>query len=232
MIELVVRLLKPVFVPLLKLELKPPHLPEGSALVRHLKPSESWLTYRYLQALFGLLGQVVGAGVLVVFLLTQGGDWGLAGAVLAVLVEAAIVGFALVTVRVDYELRHYLIGDRSLRVSQGAVTRKEVTLSYANVQNLEVSQGPLERVFGFKGLMVTTAGGDVATPGQQGESLHQVHLVGLTNAEEVRSLILGMLQQHKDSGLGEAARQEGAMSLQALVEVRDAARALAEAARG
>jgi membrane protein YdbS with pleckstrin-like domain len=231
-IELIVGLLKPLFVPLLKLKLEPPHLPEGTELVRHLKPSESWLTYRYLQALFGLLGQVVGAGVLVVVLVTQGHEWGAAGAVAVALVEAVIVGFALVTVRVDYELRHYLVGDRSLRVSFGAFTRKEVTLSYANVQNLEVSQGPLERVFGFKGLMVTTAGGDAAVPGQQGESLHQVHLVGLTNAEEVRALILGMLQQHKDSGLGEVTRHEAGVNVAMLVEIRDAARALAEAARG
>ena len=230
MIELIVRLLKPLVVPLLKLQLGPPHLPEGTALVRHLKPSEAWLSYRYLQALFGLLGQVVGAGVGALVLFAQGHRWSVALGVLVLLVEAALVGVALVTVRVDYELRHYLVGDRSLRVSMGALTRREVTLSYANVQNLEVMQGPLERVFGFKGLTVTTAGADDAAA-QGGESLHQVTLLGLENADEVRQLILGMLEHQQDSGLGEAAASEGALSLARLAEVRDAAVALRDAAR-
>lgn len=56
MIDLVLALFKPIFLPLLKLKFDPPHLPEGSNLVRSLKPSENWFTYRALTTLFGLLG--------------------------------------------------------------------------------------------------------------------------------------------------------------------------------
>jgi membrane protein YdbS with pleckstrin-like domain len=228
MIELIVRLLRPLFVPLLKLKTDPPHLPEGSSLVRHLRPSEAWLTYRSLSALFGLLGQVIGTGVFALVLIGKLKGVGVLLAVLLLALEVLVVGFALVTTRVDYELRHYLIGDRSLRVSQGVVTRQEVTLSYANVQNLEVNQGPIERLFGFQALTVTTAGADQA-PGL--ENSHSVSLVGLEDAEAVRTLILGMLQRSKDSGLGEQAPATAqALSVAQLVEVRDAALALKAAA--
>ena len=61
--ELLLRLLKPLFLPLLKLDLSPPHLPEGTSLVRSLRPSEPWLAYRYLQTLFGFLNQFIGVGI-------------------------------------------------------------------------------------------------------------------------------------------------------------------------
>lgn len=231
MIEAIVRLLRPIYVPILRLSLTAPHLPEGNTLVRHLTPSQSWLSYRYVNVMLGLLGQLVGVGVGMVLLVARLGGPGIALAALLGLVELFVLGFAFVTTRVDYELRHYLVGDRSLRVSMGAVTRREVTLSYANVQNLEVNQGPLERLFGFKSLTVSTAGGD-ANPLQKGaDNLHVVTLVGLENADELRELVLGMLRQHRDSGLGEApVKREGALDLKLLAEVRDAATALREAA--
>jgi membrane protein YdbS with pleckstrin-like domain len=139
-----------------------------------------------------------------------------------------VIGLALVTTRVDFELRHYLVGDRSLRVAQGAWTREEVTLSYANVQNLEVNQGPLERFFGFKSLTISTAGAD-STPGN--ENSHLVTLVGLTDADELRALILGMLKEHKDAGLGDPVAAPTSFSVARLEELRDAALALRDAAR-
>lgn len=227
--ETLLGLLRPVFLPLLKLNLAPPHLPEGTALVRHLRPAASWLAYRYLQALFGLLNQFIGVGVLAVLAVAQLGKGGVLVALLLAVVEFFIIGLALVVTRVDFDLRHYLVGDRSLRVAQGAWRREEVTLSYANVQNIEVMQGPLERLFGFKSLTVSTAGSD-GSP--QDDASHLVTLVGLENADELRELILGMLKQHKDSGLGEpTARVPAGLDVKRLVEVRDAAVALRDAAR-
>lgn len=229
MIELVLSLFKPLFLPLLKLSFHPPRLPEGSTLVRELKPAESWFTYRALVAMFGLLGQVIGTGVAALAAITKLGGVGVALAVVLLLIEVVVVAFTLVATRVDFELRHFLVGDRSLRVTEGALTRREVTLSYANVQNLEVTQGPLERLFGFQNLTVTTAGADQA-PGTH-ENSHSVTLVGLSNAEEVRTLILGMLRKDNDSGLGDApSGGAGGWSLPALLEVRDAALALKAAA--
>jgi membrane protein YdbS with pleckstrin-like domain len=224
--ETLLALLRPIFLPLLKLDLTPPHLPEGSSLVRTLGPSENWLSYRYLAALLGLLSQFVGTGLGAIALSTQFGKWGLLFAAVLVLVQVLSVGFALVVVRVDYDLRHYLVGDRSLRVAQGSWTRSEATLSYANVQNIEVMQGPLERVFGFKSLIISTAGSE-SRPGAP--QSHIVRLVGLENAEQVQHLIMGMLKKHRDAGLGEPTAAV-TLSPSALNEILAAAEQLREAA--
>ena len=47
------------------------------------------------------------------------------------------------------------------------------------MQNVEVTQGPLERLFGFKSLRVSTAGGRRGKPGEHGDSSHEARLVGL-----------------------------------------------------
>lgn len=225
--DTLLKLLKPLFLPLLKVDFTPPHLPEGSSLVRSLKPSEKWLGYRYLQTMFGFLNQFVGFGIAIIALMAKLKGWGVALALLLFAVEFFVIGLALVTTRVDFEVRHYLVGDRSLRVSQGAWKKEEVTLSYANVQNLEVTQGPLERMFGFKSLTISTAGSD-NTPGQ--ENSHLVTLVGLENADELRGLILNMLKQQRDTGLGEPMAAPVALPTNRLLEIRDAALSLREAA--
>lgn len=228
MISSIVALLRPLFLPLLKLDLRAPHLPEGVSLVRHLKPAAPWLGLKYAGVLLGFSFQ----------LLAMGGA--LAGAMIARQTAAVVtlsvvlslallsLGFALVTARIDFELRHYLVGDRSLRVSQGALVRREVTISYANVQNLEVFQGPLERLFHIKSLIISTAGGTVAAAGQP--SSHQVVLAGIVDADAVRELILGMVKQQRDAGLGEVTHVPEALSSPLLLEVRDAAVALKQAA--
>lgn len=225
--DTLLKILMPIFGPLLKLDTRPPHLPEGTSLVRNSKPAEKWLGYRYLATLFTFLNQFVGMGIAIIGLIAGLKTWGLVIACVLVLGELVAIGFALVVVRVDYEMRHYLVGDRSLRVAQGAWKREEVTLSYANVQNLEVTQGPIERIFGFKSLTVSTAGAD-SQPGHA--SSHQVTLVGLENADELRGLILKMMHEHRDAGLGEPASQPGELAPARLLEIREAAVALRQAA--
>lgn len=230
--DFLLKLFKPIVLKLLKIDFTPPHLPEGSSLVRSLKPTDKWLAYRYVRTLFGFLQPFIFTGLAVFPALVKMKGWAIAIALLAVVAELISIAFALVTARVDFELRHYLVGDRSLRVAQGAWTREEVTLSYANVQNIEVTQGPLERMFGFKSLTISTAGADT-TPGA--ENSHLVTLVGLDQADEVRQLILGMLKHQRDSGLGEpastAAPGRAALSIERLREIRDAAVALQRVAR-
>ena len=222
MIALLVKILRPIYLPLLKLQLNAPHLPEGSTLVRELKPEAGWLTLRYLGVLFGSAGPLVGAAVTSTLLIATLHEKGAVAAALIALLVFGVIGFGLVATRVDYELRHYLVGDKSLRVSHGALVRREVTLSYANIQNVEVTQGPLEGLFKIKTLTISTAGGSAA-PGTV--NLHEARLEGLKNAEEVKQLILGMLKGHKDAGLGEPvdAAHSAGLDTAALEEVRTAA---------
>ena len=92
-------------------------------------------------------------------------------------VVAAITWFVI---RVDFDLRYYVVTDRSVRVREGAWTVREMTITHANVQNVRLEQGPLQRAFGIQDVLVDTAGGGTGGgkhgPGDTG---HRVTLAGI-----------------------------------------------------
>jgi membrane protein YdbS with pleckstrin-like domain len=113
--------------------------------------------------------------------------------------------FALALVRLDFEKRWYLVTDRSLRVREGILKVREMTITFANIQNISVSQGPIQRLLGIADLRVDTAGGGPSRSEKEegGESLHTVRFRGVNNADEIRELITARLRELKDSGLGD-----------------------------
>jgi len=124
------------------------------------------------------------------------------------------------------------VTDRSLRVREGAFIVKEMTLSYANIQNLRVVQGPLLRVFGIWHLQVDTAGGGAVQQGQPGAHAHRVRMAGIENAHEVRDTIQGHLRRRGASaGLGDPDDRDDDAPRAAVAgtEVRDALRELKQA---
>ncbi len=130
---------------------------------------------------------------------------------LEVLGVATVLGQLLVTLallRMDYELRWYMVTDRSIRIREGVWQVKEMTLTLANVQNLSVSRGPLQSMLGIADVRVVTAGGGGNTPAdkqKQGQviSMHTGFFRGVDNAEEIRDLVRNRLRRHRDSGLGD-----------------------------
>jgi uncharacterized membrane protein YdbT with pleckstrin-like domain len=117
--------------------------------------------------------------------------------------------FSFALVRLDYELRWYIVTDRCLRIRRGVWQVEERTMSFANIQEVNVRQGPLQRSLGLWNLMVRSAGGGAA-PGQNNsgednpfDDLHVGTFQGIDNAEEVRDLILARLRAYKDAGLGD-----------------------------
>jgi membrane protein YdbS with pleckstrin-like domain len=157
--------------------------------------------------------------------------------IVALLVFQAV--FRLAVMRLEYEKRWYVVTDRSLRVREGVVIVREMTVSFANIQDVAVTQGPIERLLGLSNVRVTTAGGGGHTQNKQaGPNLHQAWFRGIDNAEEVKNLILERLRALKDSGLGH--REEtvatatsapaGTAFRDALSAVLDEARALRQSA--
>ncbi len=114
--------------------------------------------------------------------------------------------FALALVRLDFEKRWYLVTDRSLRIREGIVNVREMTITFANIQNISISQGPLQRAIGIADLRVDTAGGSSpARRHQKGmpQSMHTAWFRGVDNANAIRELIQKRLRELKDSGLGD-----------------------------
>jgi uncharacterized membrane protein YdbT with pleckstrin-like domain len=157
------------------------------------------------------------------------------GSALVMALLAWLVVFNYATLRLDYELRWYKVTDRSLRIREGVTTVKEKTMTFANIQNISLHQGPLQRWFGISDLMVRTAGGGASADGQQtlDQAVHVGYFKGIDNAEQVRELMLDRLRRYKDAGLGDQDdAQAHAEDLDALLdELRQEARAFGGAAR-
>lgn len=120
---------------------------------------------------------------------------------------AAQLPFTYALVRLDFEMRWYIVTDRSLRIREGAWHVSEMTMTFANVQNLTIEQGPIQRLLGIADLHVKTAGGGSidAHAAREGnvENMHEGYFRGVDNAAEIRDLILALLKRYRGSGLGD-----------------------------
>lgn len=108
-------------------------------------------------------------------------------------------------VRLDYELRWYIVTDRSLRIRFGLWKVQELTMSYANLQQVVLSQGPLERLLHIANVRVQSAGGAHGSRDGEdhGKGAHAAVFEGVENAESIRDLILERLRTFRDAGLGD-----------------------------
>lgn len=122
----------------------------------------------------------------------------------AILLFLAQIPFSYAAVRLDFEQHWYVVTDRSLRIRTGLLSLLESTMSFANLQQVEVKQGPLQRLLGLADLHVQSAGGagDLHAEGA-GVSLHAGVFHSVDNAPEIRDLILERLRQFRATGLGD-----------------------------
>lgn len=125
------------------------------------------------------------------------------GGFLAYLIQIPITYAA---VRLDYEQRWYIVTDRSLRIRSGIWHVQELTMSFANLQQVIVSQGPLQRLLRLADVRVRSAGGGgdgEERPGHKRDSMHVGIFHGVDNAPEIRDLILERLRLFRAAGLGD-----------------------------
>jgi len=130
--------------------------------------------------------------------------------VLGVGIYLAQIPVSFLMVRLDYRYRWYMTTDTSLRIREGITTVRERTMTFANIQNLSLKQGPVQRLFGISDLQVRTAGGggsEGSEEGKKGQSeadnMHLGYFRGVDDAESIRDLILGRMRGLRDSGLGD-----------------------------
>lgn len=195
-----------VLVHLFRVPVGPPEAPSGAhERVEVMRASPRFFKYR-------LIGITIGTALFALV------EFGFAIAALVagryepILIAAALLLLALpgltcayLALRIDFDLRYYVLTDKSLRVREGAWVVDEKTITYANVQNVRVTQGPLQRLFGISDVRVDTAGGG-AVGGKHGATGagHNVVIAGIENAAAVRDEILAHLRLRSvGAGLGD-----------------------------
>ena len=157
--------------------------------------------------------------------------------VLGLMIMISLIHLAIV--RLNYEKRWYIVTDRSLRVREGVIGVQEMTVTFANIQNISISQGPIQRLLNISDLRVDTAGGAGAAAHSHHGAAQTAHVAwfrGIDNAPQVRELMQTRLRQWKDAGLGDHEDQFAVSAsndssvVAALREVQTAACALRESA--
>lgn len=183
----------------------PPTLPvvPGETL-QVFRPSQAYLNY---QRFFFWIGLVVVDVILSGIWLAIGIASPIIGILIAPLALALIVLpdiVVYIAIHLKYDTTWYLLSNRSLRIRRGIWIIHETTITFENIQNVHLQQGPVQRYFGFANLTVETAGGGggAAAEGARGSS-HQGLLEGLDHAPEVRDLIMVQLKKSKKAGLGD-----------------------------
>jgi uncharacterized membrane protein YdbT with pleckstrin-like domain len=166
------------------------------------------------------------------------------------LIEYLVIGafavqilYSLALVMLDFRYRWYMITDRSLRIREGIWKVQERTMTFSNVQNVTIRQGPVQRLLGIADLRVQTAGGGGKAEGESeqgsGDHLHVGYFRGVANAGEIRDAVLTQLRRLRSSGLGDPEEPVSAEPvpdtdrsvLEAAVELLRETRALAGALR-
>jgi membrane protein YdbS with pleckstrin-like domain len=113
--------------------------------------------------------------------------------------------FSFALLKLDFDMRWYILTDRSMHLREGTLHMTEKTITYANVQNISIRQNPLQRILGIADVNVRTAGGGESVPGAEpgAGSMHEARFHGVDNAVEIRDAIRERVRLYKDSGLGD-----------------------------
>jgi membrane protein YdbS with pleckstrin-like domain len=209
---------------------QPPALPlEPGERMEVFQPANGFL--RYLKFKFWIgLAVFDGAIFLAWLVMTAAVPWlgvlfALPALVVAVLPDVVVY----VAIHLQYDTTWYVMTHRSLRIRRGIWAIHETTITFENVQNVEVNQGPLERIFGIADVHVDTAGGGGKMHGDNtgGGNAHRGLIQGVDNAEAIRDLIMHRLRHSRTTGLGDertdTAKSDGlgAAHIARLREIRD-----------
>ncbi len=188
-----------------------PAAPFGASEVRVFHASPRYFHYRLATWVLGQLAGLSGL-LLGLYFLSRVDLPGAASYVVTGVEAFAWLGYivqlpiSFLLIRFDYEMRWYIVTDRSLRIREGIVKLREKTMTFANIQQISVRRNPLQRLLGIADVHVETAGGSGKTDGSgnnHAESMHEARFSGVANAEQIRDTIRERVRMHRDSGLGD-----------------------------
>lgn len=209
---------------------QPPSLPSaGDVPVIALRPCDGWLLYR--KTVFWIVLALIDGACALVWLAIAANNFTLALWLAPLFILLIVLPDipAYVAVYLRYDTTWYVLSDRSMRIRRGVMTVRETTITFDNIQNVKVMQGPLQRYFGFSDLVVETAGGGGGGKGDAGAAMgaHVGLLEGVEDPAKIRELIMDKVRASKSAGLGDdrdappavsSARPTAAMSSPAQLE--------------
>jgi membrane protein YdbS with pleckstrin-like domain len=208
----------------------PEHAPDlpvakGEPLAR-FHPSDGFL--KYLKFWFWIVLLLIDGLIAVLWLVVAVNAFWVALLLLPLFLVVAIVPdvFAYVAIHVRYDTTWYVMSPRSLRIRRGVWVINEMTITFENVQNVAVRQGPVQRAFGISNLVIETAG---SGSGEHGGSVsNQAIIEGVHNPGEIRDRIMTRVRRSTGAGLGDDETGGfGPEHLGVLREIRDGVRRLA-----
>jgi membrane protein YdbS with pleckstrin-like domain len=192
---------------------------------------------RYLKLWFWIVLAIIDLAILAGWIAITVVSWpvGLALAPVALVVAVVPDVIAYVAIHLRYDTTWYVMTDRSLRIRRGVWIIQEMTITYQNVQNMRITQGPVERHFGIARLTVETAGASADPHQGRGGIGNRAMIEGVRDPQRLRERILDRLKRSRGAGLGdlddERARGGGAWTAEhvaVLREIRDELAALVE----
>lgn len=219
---------------------QPPDLPaRPGETIQRLQPSPGFLRYLKLQFWVGLILLDVWflIGWIGGFVIDRWLGIALTPVFLAVTFLPDVVAYVAIHLR--YDSTWYVLSDRSLRIRRGIWTIHETTITFENVQDVTIRQGPLQRYYGIANVIVETAGGGGGKKGEgAGVPSHTGLIEGVDDAARIRNLIMARVRRSRAAGLGDEAREHERTSSAApgwtaehvavLREIRDGLRRLRE----
>lgn len=182
---------------------RPPALPVRTGdTLEQFRPAQGFL--RYLKFWFWL-GLILFDGLILIIwivLIVNKPRLGVFLAPVALLLAAVPDIVVYVALHVRYDTTWYVMTRHSLRIRRGVWIIQEVTITFENVQNLHIHQGPLQRHFGISNLVVETAG--AGGGGHEGKGVtNQGVIEGISDPQRIRDLILSRVRQSRTAGLGD-----------------------------
>jgi len=84
-----------------------------------------------------------------------------------------------------FKALEYTIDDDGVKMNGGVVWKKFVTVPYSKITNVDITRGPLQRLYNIGTIHVQTAG----AAGKQGEKA-ELKLAGIRDLEKVREVII------------------------------------------
>lgn len=208
---------------------EPPTLPvQAGGPIESFGPSPGLLRYLKFWFWLGLLPMdfvILGAWLAITVAVPLAGAL-LAMPALALAVLPDVVVYIALHLRFD--TTRYVMTDRSLRIRRGIWVIQEVTITFENIQNVEVRQGPLQRYYGIADVIIETAGGGggQGQPGVQGG--HRGVIEGIADPDRIRDTLLGRLRHSRTAGLGDdphdlvtSSSRWSPRHIEALREIRD-----------